>query len=121
MTRTTHEGTPVRTSSTKVPTSGLYEGGARPTPDRRRSCARTRRAWVHGWWTRRLPALLLGALLALVATAPAASAAGLDDVLPSDPVVRLLALAGAAGLLLLLLGALGLWLTRRRSSPSRRS
>ena len=43
---------------------------------------------------------------------PAAAAVG--DVLPSDPVVRLLAVAGLGGVLLLLLGGAGLWLTRRR-------
>ena len=43
---------------------------------------------------------------------PASAAVG--DVLPSDPVVRLLAVAGLGGVLLLLLGGAGLWLTRRR-------
>ena len=64
--------------------------------------------------TCRLPALVLGVVLVLVLPAPAASAAGLDGVLPSDPVVRLLGLVAVAGLLLLLLGGAGLWTTRRR-------
>ena len=62
---------------------------------------------------RRLLAVLALAGLGLALDAGPASAA-VGDVLPSDPVVRLLALAGSAGVLLLLLGGTGLWLTRRR-------
>ena len=61
---------------------------------------------------RLLVVLALAGLGLVLDVRPAAAAAG--DVLPSDPVVRLLALAGLGGVLLLLLGGTGLWLTRRR-------
>ena len=62
---------------------------------------------------RSLLVVLAVAGLALGLTAPAAhaAAAGLG---PTDPVVRLLVLGGGAGLLLVLVGGTGLWLTRRR-------
>lgn len=62
---------------------------------------------------RRLLVVLAVAGLALGLTAPAAHAAS-AGVLPTDPVVRLLVLGGGAGLLLVLVGGTGLWLTRRR-------
>ena len=52
--------------------------------------------------------------LAVLLAAPPAQAAAPGGVLPSDPVVRLVLLGVAAGLLLVLLGGTGLWLTRRR-------
>lgn len=60
--------------------------------------------------------LVVAALVGLFLAAPAgqAQAAGVPDVGPSDPVVRLLLLAAGAGLLLALVGGSGLWLTRRR-------
>ena len=45
---------------------------------------------------------------------PTAAHAAVSDVVPTDPVVRLLALGGGVGLLLVLVGGTGLWLTRRR-------
>ena len=50
--------------------------------------------------------------LALLLAAAPAHAASPGGVLPSDPVVRLVLLGVAAGLLLVLAGGTGLWLTR---------
>jgi len=59
-------------------------------------------------------ALLACGLALLLPPAGAQAAGSTGTLLPSDPVVRLLAAAAACGVVLALLGLTGLWLTRRR-------